>query len=123
MSEHAQKILLWRGSAMKLLKVLLFFLLLGGDFRLKPASLEANFPQPAPRVVGTSNILFAPCSQLLDRPSFIGVDRCNCGCGFLLCDVHFVLNPLSCSDVRNLLEEKVSILNIATIAIIAGHYL
>ena len=52
--------------------MLFFFLLLGGDFRLQPASLDANLPQPAPRVVGTSNILFAPCTQFLDRPSFIG---------------------------------------------------
>ena len=71
-SEHAQEILLWCVSAMTLLKMLFFFLLLGGDFRLKPASIEANFPQPAPRVVGASNVLFASCTQLLDRPSFIG---------------------------------------------------
>ena len=57
---------------MKLLKALCLFLLLGGDFRLKPASLEANFPQPAPASDGRSNILFAPSSLLLDCPMFIG---------------------------------------------------
>ena len=47
-------------------------LLLGGDFHLQPASLEANFPPPAPSVLATSNILFSPCTLLLDRPFFIG---------------------------------------------------
>ena len=48
-------------SAMKLLKILCLFFLLGSDFQLKPASLEAKIP-PAPKCDGRWNVLFAPQS-------------------------------------------------------------
>ena len=58
---------------MKLLKVFLLFLLLGGDYRLKPrpVSLEA-FPQ-AYGCDGRANLLFAPTHPvLLHQPHFMG---------------------------------------------------
>ena len=56
---------------MKLFKVFLLFLLLGGDYRLKPVSFEA-FPQ-ATGCDGKANILFAPTSPvLLHQPHFTG---------------------------------------------------
>ena len=41
-AEHAQTFNFWRIKAMKLLKILCLFFLLGSDFQLKPASLEAK---------------------------------------------------------------------------------
>ena len=56
---------------MKLFKVFLLFLLLGGDYRLKPVSLEA-FPQ-AYGCDGRANLLFAPTHPvLLHQPHFTG---------------------------------------------------
>ena len=57
---------------MKLFKALFFFLLLGGDYGLELASLEA-FPTQVLGCDGRANILFAPtCPFLLCRPRFIG---------------------------------------------------
>ena len=56
---------------MKLIKVFLLFLLLGGDYRLKPVSLE-TFPQ-AYGCDGRANLLFAPIQPvLLQQPHFTG---------------------------------------------------
>ena len=56
---------------MKLFKVFLLFLLLGGDYQLKPVSLEA-FPQ-ACGCDGRANVLFAPThTVLLHQPHFTG---------------------------------------------------
>ena len=82
-------VLLWRVNAMKLLKVLFLFLLIGGDFRLTPASLEAQFPKTAPKCDGRSNILFAPSSLLLDRPQFTG------GTALIVCLIFILLSCFS----------------------------
>lgn len=59
-------------QAMRLLKILCLFFLLGSDFQLKPASLEAQIP-PAPKCDGRWNILFAPQSPwILQKPTFLG---------------------------------------------------
>ena len=56
---------------MKLFKVFLLFLLLGGDYQLKPVSLEA-FSQ-AYGCDGRANLLFAPTHPvLLHQPHFTG---------------------------------------------------
>ena len=56
---------------MKLFKVFLLFLLLGGDYRLKSVSLEA-FPQ-ACGCDGRANLLFAPTHPvLLHQPHITG---------------------------------------------------
>ena len=41
-AKHAQTFNFWRIKAMKLLKIVCLFFLLGSDFKLKPASLEAK---------------------------------------------------------------------------------
>ena len=57
---------------MKLFKVLFLFLLLGGDYGLELASLEA-FPVQALGCDGRANLLFAPVNPfLLHRSQFIG---------------------------------------------------
>ena len=57
---------------MKLFKVLFVFLLLGGDFGLEPASLEAFLQQPY-GCDGRANLLFAPVQPfLLRRPQLTG---------------------------------------------------
>ena len=59
-------------STMKVIKVFFLFILLGGDYGLELASLEA-FPTQAYRVDGRANLLFAPVSPfLLSRPCFTG---------------------------------------------------
>lgn len=56
---------------MKIFRAFIFFVLLGGDYRLEPASLEA-FPQ-AYGCDGRANLLFAPAYPvLLRQPRFIG---------------------------------------------------
>ena len=58
--------------SMKLFKVFFVFLLLGGDYRLEPASLEA-FPQQPYGSDGRANLLFAPIEPfLLRRLPFTG---------------------------------------------------
>ena len=57
---------------MKLFKVFFLFILLGGDYGLELASLEA-FPTQAYGVDGRANLLFAPTTPfLLCRPCFTG---------------------------------------------------
>ena len=57
---------------MKFFKALFLFLLLGGDYGLDLASLEA-FPTQALGCDGRANILFAPISPFLLRcPLFLG---------------------------------------------------
>ena len=57
---------------MKYFKALFLFLLLGGDYGLELASLEA-FPTQALGCDGRANILFAPTSPFLLRcPLFLG---------------------------------------------------
>ena len=71
-AEHAQTFNFWRIKAMKLLKILCLFFLLGSDFQLKPASLEAKIPS-APKCDGRWNVLFAPRSPwILQKPTFLG---------------------------------------------------
>ena len=50
-------------STMKVIKVFFLFILLGGDYGLELASLEA-FPTQAYEVDGRANLLFAPVSPL-----------------------------------------------------------
>ena len=62
---------------MKIFRALIFFVLLGGDYRLEPASLEA-FPH-AYGCDGRANLLFAPANPvLLCQPRFTG--------GAVICD-------------------------------------
>ena len=56
---------------MKLFKVFFVFLLLAGDYRLKPASLGV-FPQQKCGCDGRANLLFAPIEPFLLRPSPCG---------------------------------------------------
>ena len=61
-----------KGVRMKLFKVLFVFLLLGGDYGLEPASLQA-FPQQPYGCDGRVNLLCAPMEPfLLRRPHFSG---------------------------------------------------
>ena len=57
---------------MKLFKCLFFFILLGGDFSLKPVSLESNL-LPYVGCDGRANLLFAAdCPILMRRSPFSG---------------------------------------------------
>ena len=81
-------------SIIRFLKFLALFLLLAGDFNLKPASLEANIPAVA--CDGRANILFAPEVFLTDRRELFS------GCSTVVAVLSLVLAALVRACVHRL---------------------